>query len=339
MRGQYRTSVGASTHAKAFVHTLELKQRYDNATPGAITALLRDLSARGIVSPVGNNTWDVALKDGAWARLLWYPDWNALEVTVSDREVHRVDDNTPYGRYDTILTRIAQGLRQHGVTAVSGAFANSRPVIGVFGGALGFHTVGDRDALAEQVKAGFDRLVNEFIARTGADPALFTIDFGRMSSDMAGYTRWQQEQRAKLEASPLYPFWRDVLSPEWDAYNKFYGNLSSWEEFKEDWSTFVNWRDRLETMRASVNKLLAEQDVAPLQGPVTVDLPSTFTEEAGSLAKRGLEGAGDIAKGAGNALKYSLYAAVGIGSLFLLGSLASSLKKGKDPVRALRGRA
>jgi hypothetical protein len=322
------------------VHTLELKQRYDNATASAIAALLRDLSARGIVSPVGDNTWDVALKDGAWARLLWYPDWNALEVTVSDREVHRVDDTTPFQRYDAILRRIAQGLRQHGVTAVSGAIVDARPVVGVFGGALGFHTVGDRDALAEQTKTGFDRLVNEFIARTGADPAaILTVDFAAMTRDPVGHSRRVREERAKLEASPLYPFWRDVLSPEYEAYNKFYGNLSSWEEFKEDWSTFVNWRDRLETMRASVNKLLAEQSAAPLQGPSIVDLPSTFTEEAGGLAKRGLEGAGEVAKGTANALKYGLYAAIGIGSLFLLGSLASSLKKGKDPVGALRGRA
>lgn len=357
-RGQYRQAyVGASPHARALVHTLEMKQRYDNARAGAVSALLKDLATQGMISSIGNNQWDVALKEGAWVRLIWYPDWNALEATVSDRELHRVDDTTPFHQhYAAILDRITPRLRAHGVTAVSGPFIGScvrtaaafsasgrghSPVsVGVFGGALGFHTVGDRDALAEQTKTGFDRLVNEFVARMGVDPALITtIDFAAMTRDPTGHSRLVSESRAKMEQSPLYPFYRDVLSPEWDAYNKFYSNLSSWEEFKTDWSTFVNWRDRLETMRQSVNKLLAEQGVVPLQGPTTVDLPSTFTEEAGGLAKRGLEGAGEVAKGTANALKYGLYAAIGLGSLFLLGSLASSVKGGKDPVRSLRGRA
>lgn len=336
------------------MHTLEMKQRYDNARAAAVSALLTDLSKSGIVSSVGNNQWDVALKDGAWVRLVWYPDWAALEATASDRELHRVDDPTLlHQTYAAILDRITAGLRAHGVTAVSGPLIGScvrpaptahrgdygRPVtVGQFVGALGFHTVGDRDALAEQTKAGFDRLVNEFISRMGADPAIFTVDFAAMARDPAAHSQWLRDERAKMEASPLYPFWRDVLSPEYEAYKKFYGNLSSWEEFKEDWSTFVNWRDRLETMRASAAKLLAEHDAAPLEGPRTVDLPSTFTEEAGSLAKRGIEGAGEIAKGTANALKYGLYAAIGLGSLFLLGSLASSMKSGKDPVRSLRGR-
>lgn len=128
-RGQYSwTHVGASPHARALVHTLEMKQRYDNARAGAVTALLKDLSTHGMVSSIGNNQWDVALKDGAWVRLLWYPEWNALEATVSDRELHRVDDATPFHRhYAAILDRITPRLRQHGATVVAGAFLSPGP--------------------------------------------------------------------------------------------------------------------------------------------------------------------------------------------------------------------
>jgi hypothetical protein len=51
-------------------------------------------------------------------------------------------------------------------------------------------------------------------------------------------------------------------------------------------------------------------------------LPTTFTEEAGGLAKRGVEGAGQI-------LKYGLYAALVIGGVVVLSSLASTRKKGR----------
>lgn len=212
-----------------------------------------------------------------------------------------------------------------------------RLTVGVFGGALGMHTVGDRDALVEQTHTGWQRLVSELIARMGGDPQDFTLDVSAMTRDPAGWAQRVKMASAKIEKSPLYPFWRDVVSPEYDAFKKFYANQSSWEEWKTDWSTYVNWADRLEAMRGSVNKALATQNIAPLAGPGNVALPSTITEEAGSLVKRGAEGAGEIVMDTAKIMKYAAIGILVIGGAVAVTSLATTVKRGKDPIEHYTG--
>lgn len=120
--GQSRAYGGNGTYVGAsLVHTLELKQRYDNASTAAVQALLNDLSRNGVASSVGTNRWEIALKDGAWVRLTWYPDYSALEVTITDRELRRVDEVAPIRRrYEEILRKITPRLQTYGVTTVGG---------------------------------------------------------------------------------------------------------------------------------------------------------------------------------------------------------------------------
>lgn len=114
---QGQTYVGAS-----LVHTLELKQRYSNVNTAAATALLNTLSNDGVASSVGTNRWEIALKDGAWVLFTWYPDYSALEVTITDREVRRVGDVDPVRRrYEAILRKITPPLTSFGATVVGGA--------------------------------------------------------------------------------------------------------------------------------------------------------------------------------------------------------------------------
>ena len=115
--GQSQTYVGSR-----LVHTFELKQRYDNVKTGAMQSLLNTLSREGTVSSVGNYRWEIALKDGAWVMLVYYPDWNALEVTVTDRELRGVDQMDRVRRsYDAILAKITPRLQHFGVTTVGAA--------------------------------------------------------------------------------------------------------------------------------------------------------------------------------------------------------------------------
>jgi len=115
--GQSRTFVGSR-----LVHTLELKQRYSNVNITAAQTLLRDLSNEGVASSVGTNRWEIALKDGAWALLTYYPDWSALEVTVTDRELRGVDQLARVQRsYEAILAKITPRLQRFGVTTVGAA--------------------------------------------------------------------------------------------------------------------------------------------------------------------------------------------------------------------------
>lgn len=207
-----------------------------------------------------------------------------------------------------------------------------------------FHTVGDRDALLEQTNTGWNRLARELISRMGVDPTLLVVDHSAMAADPSGYSRRTGAALAKLQQSPLYPFWRDVVTPEYDAFNKFYANQSSWEEFKTDYSTYENWAARLESMRGAVNKRLAEEKAAPLAGPTAVPLPKTIMEkggeaieETGKLVKRGAEGTGEALSDITKVLKYGMIGVLVIGGAVVVSSLASTMKKGKDPIEHYAG--
>lgn len=231
---------------------------------------------------------------------------------------------------------------QYGTTAVCldgrGSYGSTR-VAGIL-----FHTVGDRDALLEQTNTGWNRLVRELITRMGVDPTFLVVDHAAMAADPAGYSKRTGAALAALQKSPLYPFWRDVVSPEYDAFNKFYANQSSWEEWKTDYSTYENWAARLESMRAAVNKRLAEEKAAPLAGPSATPLPKTImekggeaVEEAGRLLKRGAEGGGEAISDLTKVLKYGAIGVLVIGGAVVATSLATNLKKGKDPIEHYAG--
>jgi hypothetical protein len=204
-----------------------------------------------------------------------------------------------------------------------------------------FHTVGDRDAIVEQVNVGFSTLARELVAKMGVDPKDLVPDAVAMAQDPVAYTKRATTALNKLHQSPLYPFWRDVVAPEYEAWNKFYASQSSWEEWKTDYSTYENWSDRLNVMRATVNKRLAEQNVAPLQGPSVVALPKTVMEhggeavqEAGGLLKRGAQGAGEATMDLVKVVKYAAIGVLAIGGAVALASVASHVRKGTDPVQS-----
>lgn len=123
-RGQYGTVIGQSgtSVGSRLVHTLELKQRYSNVNAAAGQTLLAALARNGVVSSVGTNRWEAALKDGAWVLFTWYPDWSALEITITDRELRGVDQSTTVRRrYDEILNRLTPLLTRYGATTVGAA--------------------------------------------------------------------------------------------------------------------------------------------------------------------------------------------------------------------------
>jgi len=138
---------------------------------------------------------------------------------------------------------------------------------------------------------------------------------------------------AKMKASPLYPLWHDVVSPVLQEWRTFYHDQSSWEEFNTAWETYENWDTRIKALR---DKVAAEinrhggQVLAPGSG----DLPETVWQEAGGAFSRG---AGTVARGAGDLLdilKYGLIAVLGIGAVVAVSSVASNLKKGRDPAES-----
>lgn len=198
-------------------------------------------------------------------------------------------------------------------------------------GGILFHTVGDRDALVEQVNTGFTTLVNELISKMGANPRDFVPDAAAMARDPAGYMKRTKAALATIQKSPLYPFWRDVVTPEYNAWNKFWAEQSSWEEWKTDYSTYENWVARLESMRNTVNKKLSELSVAPLEGPRVVSLPKTVMEKGGEAVQDVAKGFAGVFGDTWKIVKWGAIGALAIGGVVVLSSVASKLKKGHDP--------
>ena len=123
-RGQYGNA--AQSHGARvgsfLVHTLELKQRYNNVKPSAAQALLNDLARQGVALTVGANRWEIALKEGTWVQIAWHPNSSALEITITDRELRPADQvAADRRRYEALLHRITPRLQSYGATTVGGA--------------------------------------------------------------------------------------------------------------------------------------------------------------------------------------------------------------------------
>ena len=117
--GRTRTYVGAD-----LVQVLTLKQRYDRVNTGAVSKLLNELAKNGTATAMGEHHWQIALRNAGWVDLRWYPHFNGLEVSITDREIHR-DDEVPSVRrdYERILRGITPVLQTFGATTV-GAMAH-----------------------------------------------------------------------------------------------------------------------------------------------------------------------------------------------------------------------
>ena len=149
-RGQYGSVAQGRVRVGAFlVHTLELKQRYNNVKTAAVQALLNDLSSVGSALSIGTNRWEIALKEGTWVQLTWYPDSSALEITITDRELRPVDQLVATRRrYETLLRRLTPRLQSFGATTVGAAIVGQTPAPRLAARARAIRAVQDRPATA-----------------------------------------------------------------------------------------------------------------------------------------------------------------------------------------------
>jgi hypothetical protein len=183
-----------------------------------------------------------------------------------------------------------------------------------------FHTVGDRDRAVEQINTEFVTLVSELAHKMGTDSKAITIDFAQMARDPINYWKRVQAATATMAKSPLYPLWRDVVSPVYAEWNKFYADQSSWREFMTNWEEYEHWFDRLKGLRNAV-----EAEVGPLHSPDPLKLSETLPAK---VARKAAEGAGDVL----NIVKYAVYGGLALVGVIALSSVAQNLRKGKDPM-------
>lgn len=333
-RGQYGTNsgFGCTYVGSSLVHTLELKQRYDNAKTGAVATLLRDLSRRGTQSAVGSNRWDVALRDGVWVRLQWYPDWNALEVTISDRELRRVEEmGETRRRYEAILDTITPQLQQHGVTTVGAAYVGSETYYNPAVGITVYHSVGDRADAVQQMSVDWTALYRALATQVG-----------ELTVDPAAPSGIHQTTQREWDANPPDPkkvtWWKSYAMPVFRQWNKFKSEqlggdrtvaadyIAFAERWQTSWDVYEGWKKKLDNLRAEAQKRGFVVDA-----PKPADLPTTVWADAGSALESGARKVasefGDVWKIA----KYGLIGALGIGAVVALSSVASNLRSGKDP--------
>ena len=341
-RGQYSNGQGRVYVGARLVHTLELKQRYDNVQTGAVQSLLNMLAREGTVSSVGTHRWEIALKDGAWVMLAWYPDWHALEVTVTDRELRAVDQMARVRRgYETILAKITPRLQSFGVTTVGAAIvvqaptnSNRRGYCGSHRERIGitiYHSVGDRADAVKQLSVDWTALYQNLASQAGeliADP-----------TSSSGYRFMSQKE---WDANPPDPtkvtWWKSYAAPLFKQWAKFKIDqlggdrtvasdyIAFAERWQTDWDVYENWKKKLDNLRAE-----AAKRGFTISAPKPTELPTTVWADIANVleegAKKAAGGVGDVWKFA----KYAVYGVLGVGAVVALASVASNLRSGKDP--------
>jgi hypothetical protein len=339
------------------VHTLELKQRYNNVTPAAVQALLNELSSAGVAvaSTAGTNRWEIALKEGTWVQLTWHPDYSGLEITITDRELRPVERLADARhRYEALLHRLTPRLQSYGATTVGAAIVGQRQVGGQYGqqsigrggstlgprgrgaaslavGLTVYHSVGDRAEAVKQMAVDWNTLYQSLASQVGEltpDP----------KSSSGYHFTTQKEWDAKPPDPKKVTWWKSYADPLFKQWNKFKSDqlggdrtvaadyIAFAERFQTNWDVYESWKKKFDALRAE-----AQTRGFTVDTPKPTELPTTVWADVAHTVERGAEavktGIGDVWKLA----KYGLWGALGIGAVVALSSVASNLRSGKDP--------
>jgi hypothetical protein len=330
-RGNYGSSANrrGTTVGSILVQTLELKQRYDKVKTGSVQAVLNELSRGGTLKQLSATRWESARRDGAWVTLTWYPDWEALEVTISDRELRPVDEiPATRKRYEGILEHLTPVLQMRGATVVGRSFSQApRAAVGL----TLYHSVEDRANAVRQMAIDWDAVYQNLATQAGEIVIDRTSPSGYRTAtqaDLAGHpVDTSKLIWWKSFAKPLIQQWTTFKQQQLGTDSTSGGNyLGFAERFETNWDVYENWKSKLDSLRDQALKLGFK-----ISAPAAPDLPRTlwgdvehFVEDKGKQ----LFGAGEDAL---KFVKYAAYAALGIGAIVALSSVGSNLRSGRDP--------
>lgn len=311
-RGRSTLSVGSQLQ-----HVLELSQRYDGVNAAGAQALLNGLSADGVISASGPNRWEVALRDGAWVRLAWDSGTSVLQVTITDKQPHPIDQvHWIRNSFEKILRdKIAPRLVSYGAVAV---------------GITLYHSVGDRLAAVKQMDLDWTALFQDLAVQAG--------ELTRDTSPSGVHYTSQAEFDALKPDPKKVSWWKTFAKPRFAEWTKFRreqlgqdlthgADYVAWtERFKTNWDEYEGWMTKLEALKGE-----AKRQGFTIGVPTATALPTTVWADAGGAVERG---AGAVASAVGDTwkfVKYGAWAALGIGAIVAVSSVASNLKSGKDP--------
>lgn len=199
-------------------------------------------------------------------------------------------------------------------------------------GATVYHSVSDRDRAVEQINTEFHVFVADFLHTIGVPSAELDLVFDpKFMTDKVLQARFAVA-RGVLMASPYYSLWRDIISPVFEEWKRFYTQQSTWHEFVSSYEDYEQWMTRLQQLRDAVNA----QNIQ-LRSPSPTKLPRTVWQEAGGVAHDAAATVVDTAKDLGKVLKYGLLAALGVGAAVALSSIAVDVRKGRAPADRYAG--
>lgn len=314
-RGYYgRARVGSQLE-----HILKLDQRYEGVHANGMAALLAALGSDGVISSTGTNRWEVAFRDGsaAWAQLAWDPTANVLQVTITDKQPHSIDEvRSVRISFEKILReKFTPRLQTYGAVVV---------------GRL-YHSVGDREDAVKQMDLDWTALFQDLAVQAG--------ELTRDPKSSSGYHFTSQIEFDALKPDPKkVAWWKSFAKPRFADWVKFRAgqlgqdatvapNYQAWtERFATNWSTYEEWKDKLDALRSA-----AQQAGFTVGVPAAQSLPTTVVDDVSAVAKKG---AGAVATGVGDVwtlAKYGAWAVLGIGAIVALSSVVQNVRLGKDP--------
>lgn len=189
-----------------------------------------------------------------------------------------------------------------------------------------YHSVGDRAEAIRQMAIDWTALYQNLASQSGE----ITPD----PKSPSGYHITSQQE---WEAAPPDPkkisWWKAYAKPIFNTWVKFKSEqlgdrtlasdyIAFAERWQTNWDVYERWKKKLDDLRAEAQRRGFVISASP-----PTDLPTTIWSD---VAK----GAGDVAKGAGDAwtfVKYAAWAALGLGAIVALSSVAQNLRAGRDP--------
>lgn len=230
------------------------------------------------------------------------------------------------------------GRGQYGRRAPSYGYGygwNTRPSYGASYGASPYavvgihwtlHPIADRTQVVDQLTTEINTLYNELVREMGADPSAL--------DPMIAIKDPQRLLQASttIQKSPLYPVYRDVLSPFLKEWNAFHRGYSEWSEalWLTSWDKLVDFKNRWHAIYDKVVSAIGSHG-GKILAPPPQEIPKDVVDNIEDSLKAAAGKVGEKAGEAWNLVKYGLYAAIGIGAVIALSSVASNVRSGRDP--------
>ena len=185
-----------------------------------------------------------------------------------------------------------------------------------------FHGAADRDTAAEQINTQLMTIARAVVTAAGGDPSLVYPPGGFVEFTKTHPGQWGPRivaARAAMEKSPLLPLWDNTVSPLWSEWLTFYGDRKHWydaiTEYFTSWEDYLSWASRVNAVRDQVEAAGIKIGLPRLTG---------FSESVLDKVEKGAADVWAIAK-------YGIIAALGLGAVVVLSSVAQNLRTGRDP--------